>query len=151
MAHKRPFYAQGLRFSCTRCSACCRHESGFVFLSEEDASRLGTALNMEYKEFAEAFCRWVPLENGIERLSLKEKPNYDCIFWVQDRGCSVYEARPAQCRAFPFWASVLDSEESWEAAAAGCPGIGRGPLFPAASMEKWLELRQNEPIIFRSI
>jgi len=151
MAQERPFYAQGLLFSCTRCSACCRYESGFVFLSEKDASRLGAVFNMEYGEFAAAFCRWVPSENGKERLSLKEKSNYDCIFWSQEKGCTVYESRPVQCRAFPFWSSVLNSRESWESTAAGCPGIGQGALFSADSMEKWLALRQNEPIIFRNI
>ena len=151
MTKKRPFYAQGLHFSCTRCSACCRHESGFVFLSEKDASGLGAVLNMDYEEFIEAFCRWVPSENGGERLSLKEKSNYDCIFWSQERGCSVYETRPVQCRAFPFWSSVLSSKKNWELAAASCPGIGGGPLFSFDSIEKWLTLRQNEPIIVRSI
>ena len=151
VAPKRPFYAQGLHFSCTRCSACCRYESGFVFLSENDASRLGAVLNMGYKEFTGTYCRWIPSENGTERLSLKEKSNYDCIFWGAEKGCSVYEARPLQCRAFPFWASVLNSEESWQATAAACPGIGSGPLFSSDSMEKWMVLRQNEPIIFRNI
>ena len=31
-----PFYAEGLRFSCERCSACCRGEPGYVFLTKED-------------------------------------------------------------------------------------------------------------------
>ena len=150
MAKKRPFYAQGLRFSCARCSACCRYDSGFVFLSRNDVSRLEALFNMGYREFTEAFCRWVPSENGTERLSLKEKSNYDCIFWSTEKeGCSVYEARPIQCRAFPFWASVINSEESWESTAAGCPGIGRDTLVSSDSIEKWLALRQNEPIIFR--
>ena len=152
MAQKYPFHAQGLRFSCNRCSACCCHESGFVFLSMNDASRLGAALDMNYAAFIEAFCRWVPSENGAERLSLKEKANYDCIFWSQEKGgCSVYEARPLQCRAFPFWASVLNSKESWESTAAGCPGMGQGAFFSFDSIEKWLTLRQNEPIIVRDI
>ena len=126
-----------------------------MFLSEIDASSLGAALNMGYKEFTETYCRWVPWfpegsgENGTERLSLREKSNYDCIFWINERGCSVYETRPLQCRAFPFWSSTVNSEESWEMTAADCPGIGRGPLYSPNSIEKWLALRQNEPIIER--
>ncbi|MCL2380813.1 MAG: YkgJ family cysteine cluster protein [Treponema sp.] len=151
-AQKRPFYARGLRFSCTRCSACCRYDSGFVFLSGQDVSRLGAALGAGYEEFTGAFCRWVPSENGGERLSLKEKSNYDCIFWSPEKdGCSVYEARPVQCRAFPFWPSVLQSEKNWELTASGCPGMGRGPLQSPNSIKKWLVWRQNEPIISRSI
>ena len=150
MAEKHPFYDRGLRFSCTRCSACCRHDSGFVFLSEEDAGRLISALNMGKNEFTETFCRWVPSPDGTEQLSLKEKSNFDCIFWTSDGNCSVYETRPLQCRAFPFWPSVLSSEEDWEFTAESCPGIGQGSLVSADSIKKWLALRQNQPIIFRS-
>ena len=149
---KSPFYAKGLRFFCTRCSACCRHESGYVFLSIKDASLLGASLNIGYREFTEIYCRWVPAENGNERLSLKEKSNYDCIFWVQRKPaglCSVYEARPLQCRAFPFWSSVLSSRKNWEMTVRDCPGAGRGPLHYPDSIEKWLALRQKEPIIER--
>ena len=150
MSTKNPFYAQGLRFSCTRCSACCRHESGFVFLSGKDAALLALALKIGYKEFTGAFCRWVPSPDGTEKLSLKEKTNYDCIFWVSE-GCSVYETRPLQCRAFPFWPSVVSSRKNWEMTAANCPGVGRGNLHFQDSIEKWLALRRKETIISRSI
>ena len=149
---KSPFYADGLRFSCIRCSACCRFESGFVFLSGKDAYLLETSLNMGHKEFTETFCRWVPSINGTEMLSLKEKSNLDCIFWNREGsggGCSVYESRPLQCRAFPFWSSVVSSRENWEMIQADCPGMGNGVLHSGDSIEKWLALRENEPIIER--
>jgi len=126
-----------------------------VFLSEKDVSSLEAALKMGYEEFTGTFCRWVSWfpegtgENGTERLSLKEKPNYDCIFWVSEGGCSVYETRPLQCRAFPFWLSALNSGKSWEMTSEHCPGIGQGTLHSPESIEKWLVLRQNEPIISR--
>lgn len=152
MVQKRPFYAQGLRFSCTRCSACCRHESGFVFLSRKDVSALTAALSVDFASFVAGFCRWVPSENGSARLSLKEKANYDCIFWsAETEGCSVYEARPIQCRAFPFWPSIVSSEKNWKSAAQECPGIDRGDIVPFGSIEKWLALRQNEPIISMNV
>ena len=146
----RTFYSHGLRFSCERCSACCRHEEGFVYLSGKDTSLLGTALNMDFHEFTKVFCRWVPALNGTVKLSLKEKSNFDCIFWEQN-GCSVYEARPLQCRAFPFWHSVLSSKKNWNLTAQSCPGIGQGKLHSRDSIKKWLTIRQKEPIISRSI
>jgi len=151
-AEKSPFYAQGLLFSCTRCSACCRFESGFVFLSEKDASLLCSALNMELKSFTETYCRWVPAENGKSELSLKEKSNYDCILWGKEpvEGCMVYEQRPLQCRAFPFWPSIVNSKKNWEMAALDCPGMGKGKLHSAASIREWLDAREKEPIISRS-
>jgi len=147
---KKPFFAQGLRFSCIRCSACCRFESGFVYLSEKDTSLLAVALKINKMEFTEFYCRWIPSENGDIQLSLKEKPNYDCVFWVQDKGCSVYEARPLQCRAFPFWLSVLNDRNSWKSTARACPGMDKGTLHQEDSIREWLDMRQKEPIISRN-
>lgn len=143
------FYAPGLRFSCIRCSACCRYESGFVFLSEKDVAFLVKSIKMEYNDFIETYCRWVPAEGGMERLSLKEKPDYDCIFWKE--GCSVYEARPLQCRTFPFWRSILTSSKIWKLTSASCPGMGKGTLFTRNEIESCLQKQASEPIIIRKI
>ena len=162
MSGETPFYAQGLRFSCARCSICCRHDAGFVFLSRKDSSLLEKTLKMDNREFVETYCRWVPSENGDDRLSLREKSNFDCVFWLrkgvessagagEEGGCSVYEARPLQCRAFPFWSSVLGSKNSWNATAAACPGMNKGTLHSGETIKKWLAMRQNEPIISRGI
>ena len=147
-----PFYAKGLCFSCTRCSACCRFDSGFVFLSEKDASLLGSALKMEFEEFTKAYCRWIPSTNGMLQLSLKEKTNYDCIFWSMkpDEGCQVYDKRPLQCRAFPFWISVLSDKKSWKRTAQDCPGMDKGQHYSQNTISKWLAMRQMEPIISRA-
>ena len=105
---------------------------------------------MGYNEFIAAYCRWIPAAGGCRQLSLKEKSNYDCIFWIKkgrEGGCSVYETRPLQCRAFPFWSTVVSSQSSWKATAADCPGMGRGVLHSRDSIEKWLAQRQKEPII----
>ena len=42
------------------------------------------------------------------KYSIKEKllskNNYACAFFdVDKKQCSIYEARPSQCRSFPFW------------------------------------------------
>ena len=150
LSKERPFYAQGLRFSCVRCSACCRYESGYVYLSEKDNSLLREALNMEHGEFIKAYCRWIPSVNGTWQLSLKEKSNFDCIFWSGE-GCSVYEARPLQCRTFPFWQSVLKSGKNWKITAQSCAGIGQGKLHSMDSIKKLLAIREKEPIISSSI
>jgi Fe-S-cluster containining protein len=142
------FYSDGLPFACTRCNACCRHDPGFVFLSRLDVDALVAHLGMGYSEFSETYCRWVPIGGGVERLSLKEKSNFDCILWG-DKGCSVYVARPLQCRTFPFWASTVRSREAWEATSEGCPGIGQGPLHSADEIEAQLAASEAEPIITR--
>jgi Fe-S-cluster containining protein len=144
---EQPFYARGLRFSCTRCSKCCRHEPGFVFLSESDTGILAETMGLRYTDFVETYCRWVPAEGGMDCLSLREQANFDCVFWKE--GCSVYEARPLQCRTFPFWRSILISSESWSWAAASCPGMGKGALYPVDKIRSFLALRTAEPLVKR--
>jgi Fe-S-cluster containining protein len=169
---EKPFYSEGLRFSCTRCSACCRYEPGFVFLSENDAAFLAAELGLGYAAFVQTYCRWVPWfpletkfstetrspaetrppaaawEGGLERLSLKEKSDNDCIFWKD--GCLVYRARPVQCRTFPFWRSLLDSPESWEWAAGTCPGMGKGVLHSVEHIESCIARQAAETMIVRN-
>jgi len=142
-----PFYANGLCFACTRCSACCRHEPGYVFLSEPDLRLLEKEFKMQYNNInkvIEAFCRWVPAPEGF-RLSLKEKANFDCIFW--QGGCTVYQSRPLQCRTFPFWESTLRSRGTWES--LSCPGINKGEFHSFEYIENCLESRKAEPVMVR--
>ncbi len=143
-----PWYADGLRFSCTQCGNCCTGRPGFVWISDEEIGRLAELLTLPIDQTIEKYCRRV---GG--RWSLKENFNprhggYDCVFLTEipaetkgdgvahgRRVCSVYSARPAQCRAWPFWDSTLSSPTAWEAAAQRCPGIGRGPLHEREKIE----------------
>jgi Fe-S-cluster containining protein len=73
---------------------------------------------------------------GIRR-SLVEFPDGDCVFFdAQKRKCSVYEARPLQCRTWPFWESNIKTEKAWQRTCSVCPGSGQGTLVP---LEKILE------------
>jgi len=139
------FYENGLRFECTRCSKCCRHTPGYVFLSEADIGPLLTALGVTRHVFLNKYCRRVQF-GFAHRLSLREKPNVDCILW-EFSGCSVYEARPLQCRSFPFWSSCLSSAKEWEFHARQCPGIGKGRLHSRDEIEGWIKQRLKEPFI----
>jgi len=145
------FYSAGLRFSCTRCSSCCRHESGFVYLSEHDLSRLANEFKMDYTSFVKTWCRWVPDDKGNERLALKEKSDFDCIFCFWNKKCTVYHIRPLQCRAFPFWDYVVRSPEAWENMGRDCPGINNGELHAREEIESFLRQLEGEPVIERKM
>lgn len=140
-----PFYKNGLDFECQRCSYCCRHEPGYVFLSERDLSALLAETGLKRDAFIERYCTWVDI-GFFKRLSLTEKPNNDCIFW-SEAGCGVYHARPLQCRSYPFWVQVVESEQSWREEGKSCPGIGRGKRHSAEEINQWLEKRLDEPLI----
>ncbi|MCL2214663.1 MAG: YkgJ family cysteine cluster protein [Treponema sp.] len=144
-----PFYASGLDFTCKRCSACCRFDSGFVYLSEKDLAGLVSALKMERSGFIKTYCKWVSDWNGNNVLSLKEKNNKDCILW--EDGCIVYKARPLQCVTFPFWESIVASSKAWAMAASGCPGINTGELHTKNEIEANIKQRSSEPIISETL
>ena len=142
---EEPFYKDGLKFECQRCSACCRHEPGYVFLSKADLQDLSENLKISEKEFCDKYCRKVDI-SGFSRISLNEKENYDCVFW-ENGGCNVYKFRPLQCRTYPFWRPYLESEEDWNALASSCPGVNKGSIHPRDEIEEKLALRLKEPLI----
>lgn len=141
----KPFYADGLRFACSRCSLCCRFESGYVFLSAQDVRRLADYLGISDQRVIQEYCKIVDI-GGIRRVTLAEQSNYDCIFW-RNGECSVYPARPLQCQNFPFWPSQLDSEESWNETKSFCPGVGVGPRKSRREIEDMLARRRREPLL----
>ncbi len=59
----------------------------------------------------------------------------------------LYGNRPLQCRSYPFWPEYLESRHNWDALQSSCPGVNRGPLHSYEEIEKWLRLREEEPIV----
>jgi Fe-S-cluster containining protein len=133
------------RFECMRCNQCCSGQPGYVWLSQKDLDALSSYLHVSRRAFALDYC--TPVNIGLAlTLSLKEKKNHDCIF-LESGGCTVYRARPAQCRTYPFWETILENEQSWTEEGRACPGIGRGPAIPAeAIVDAIVERRQNPPL-----
>ena len=119
--NEKCFYKGGLNFSCQRCSFCCGHSPGYVYLSRPDLDRLCKGTGLSVKDFVQKYCREVQYYEGKTVISLLEKPNYDCIFW--ENGCSLYEHRPSQCRTYPFWAWIIKDKATWDEIARECPGM----------------------------
>ncbi|MEW6549171.1 MAG: YkgJ family cysteine cluster protein [Spirochaetota bacterium] len=122
----------GLRFSCVQCGGCCTGSPGYVWLSEEDIQRLADAFALSREVFIQTYCIAVDIGEG-RAVSLSEKEGFDCILLVEGR-CSAYEARPVQCRTYPFWEEIVSSETSWREEAKHCPGIGKGFLHSPESI-----------------
>lgn len=128
------FYEDGLRFSCVpHCRYCCGVEPGYVFLCEEDIKRLSSHLHLSRQEFIETYCRRDSEVGDV--LTLLEKPDFDCIF-LGDDGCTVYQARPEQCRTYPFWDTILKDRRTWNKEEAWCPGINQGELHSKEEIEE---------------
>ena len=113
-----------IRFQCTECGACCTGAPGYVFVEEDEMMRMAQFLEMDLPEFKKRYIRRVG-----QRFSLVEKKNFDCVF-LKEKKCMLYEARPKQCRTFPFWPHL-----DWNEAAKVCEGIGRGPILTKKEIE----------------
>ncbi len=122
-----PWYQSGLRFKCEglECGDCCsgRWGPGYVWVEAQEMQALATKLGLDFDAFTHQYVRQVG-----KRYSLREKANHDCVFYVENKGCSVYEARPKQCQSYPFWPSVVKDQETWDREAEDCPGINQGSL-----------------------
>ncbi len=106
--------------ACASCGGnCCTGESGNIFVSVTEITAIAALLEMDEREFRRNYLR----KEGY-RYSLKEKivnSSHDCVFFNRSQnGCSIYTARPLQCRTFPFWdyfRTRIDELKS------ECPGI----------------------------
>jgi len=130
-----PFYRSGLQFECTKCGKCCTGFPGFVYLSEDDIESIAKFLKMDKGSFIQKYTRNIHVFEE-PRLSLIEKPPYDCIFW--NKVCTIYPVRPYQCRSYPFWKRNLISCREWEKVRNICPGTGRGRVHSSAEIDAWL-------------
>jgi Fe-S-cluster containining protein len=127
---KGPWFKDGVRFACTRCGKCCGGGPGYVWVSEEEVRALAERLQISTREFRQRHTFKTP-KGGT---SLRDKENYDCIFYDRDTGCTVYEDRPRQCRTWPFWDKVMTSQATWDIEAEDCPGMNKGPRHEAESI-----------------
>ncbi len=135
------FYEHGLKFECQGSGKCCtsRGEFGFVFLSKEDQKRLADHLNLSIRDFQKKYCAQT---QGIWHLKEDKKENQnqaDCLF-LKEKRCAVYEARPNQCRTWPFWPEVMNAK-AWKVEVASfCPGVGKGKVWSKAEIETVMKL-----------
>jgi Fe-S-cluster containining protein len=125
------WYQNGLKFECTKCGHCCTGGPGFVWVRVEEMHRIAEFLGMRFRDFVQKYVRKVG-----ERYSLIEKPNNDCIFF--DSGCTIYPARPIQCRTFPFWKENVKNPGAWNFTAKSCEGINQGRLFSEEEIDALL-------------
>lgn len=128
----KPWYHEGLRFTCTGCGDCCTGAPGYVWLNKADIAALAAEVDLAVEDFESRYVR----EVGV-RKSLKEYASGDCVFFdPKSRKCGVYAARPRQCRTWPFWDSNLRTPQTWAEACDACPGSGKGKLYQLEQIEE---------------
>ena len=129
---EKPWYHKGLRFECSQCGDCCTGAPGYVWVNKEEITGLAAAVGEDVETFEQTYVRKI----GI-RKSLVEYDNGDCVFFDGvARKCTVYEARPRQCKTWPFWDSNLKSPQAWADTCETCPGSGQGKLHKLEVIEE---------------
>ena len=138
MIKGKHFYKDGIRFECQGEGRCCvtRGSYGYVYLSFRDRRRLAAHFRMSTTEFTNAFTKKV---DGLYELRYAGK---DCPF-LQANRCRVYEARPWQCRTWPFWPENMNNLVWEKEVSSWCPGAGRGRLYTAVEIEEILAKKKD--------
>jgi Fe-S-cluster containining protein len=144
----KPWYAQGLEFTCTQCGNCCTGGPGFVWISDEEVQRLAIFLKITPEQAADKYCRDIANLRSLKEVK-NAAGNYDCIFLTETpaapradgkvslpkRGCAIYPVRPLQCRTWPFWPENLRDRKTWDKVAKRCHGMNNGRVFSLKQIE----------------
>jgi Fe-S-cluster containining protein len=134
------WYAEGLRFSCTRCGNCCRNHGDYAFvnLSPRDLAEIPRFLGISAEEFSARYCTKEPGHFPTLRMDAPQ-----CPFLDANSRCTIYSVRPMQCRTWPFWRANLADEATWNGPVRErCPGIGAGEILSQERIE--VQVRQTE-------
>jgi uncharacterized protein len=122
MAEK--FWEKGIRFECQGTGRCCtsRGSYGYVYLTLEDRRRLAGHFALSTSVFTRRYC-----DKTDGHFHLKDFRE-TCRF-LNGKSCSIYEARPTQCRTWPFWPENMNSRTWSSEIKTFCPGVDRGRLY----------------------
>lgn len=95
--------------SCIRCGKCCSESSPSLIkddsslfvsgvLSHENTYTIRDGQRIRSKGDGNIY------ESFVELIKIKDKDGTSvCLFYKDNEGCSIYENRPSQCRAYKCW------------------------------------------------
>ena len=84
---------------CMKCPAFCCRSAGYVEVSRNDIRRLAKHLKLTVPAFEEKH-----IVEKTRKGSKRIKSGFaTCQFLGADRRCTVYEARPRDCRGYVCW------------------------------------------------
>ena len=132
----KKIYSKGMRFQCQKSSNCCvsRGSYGFVYLSKKDILRLSKYTDLSIKDFIKLYCEKT---DGFVHFKENRK-NGRCQF-LEKKRCSIYAARPTQCRTWPFWNENMNAKTWNNNISKNCPGIGKGKVIKKDQILKFLK------------
>lgn len=138
------YHEKPLRFECTGCGACCvGRPDDYVALRPGEAEQIAAFLGVDLDQLKQRHL--VKLNERV--LGVRLRDDGPCVFLDENRRCRIYPARPLQCRTYPYWRELLQSEEAWLDEQRRCEGIARGPAVACEDVDATLALDLDAPLI----
>lgn len=92
-----------LVFSCTGCGICCK-EKGYIFFNDDDIKKASDFLKIsppvfinKYLKYEEYYGYYIKVDEGKS-----------CCFLDENNKCTINDAKPKQCKTFPYWNEYMD-------------------------------------------
>ncbi len=106
--------------ACATCQGrCCTGESGYIYVTKIEIEKIAKLLNLDVREFVKEYLFKKGYKYSIKEI--KHNDSYECIFYDRlSNGCTIYDARPLQCKTFPFWEYYKTRVDELK---LECPGI----------------------------
>ena len=142
------------------CGDCCRgFKEGEVYLYKDDILRLAEFLGITdmngLRKFTQKYVKVIndsffwkdpEAQRGktyrFKTLGFAFTGDDEHCHFLKNNECTVHEARPFQCRCFPFWQMMVKSKKNVIAYAKKCPGLqeslkGNGKYYSREEIQKW--------------
>ena len=104
-------------FECKMCGKCCYGKGGIV-VGNEEIKRISEFLAMTTDSFISRCC-----EKRNRKVYIKTGEDDFCLFYDQERMCTIHPVKPDICSLWPFYPSNIKDEYNWDLAKDACPGI----------------------------
>ena len=106
--------------ACSTCKGkCCTGESGYIYVTKAEIENISEHLCLDIKDFMQQYLFKKSYKYSIKEIKFGE--SHECIFYDREsNGCKIYEARPLQCKTFPFWDYYKTRVEELK---LECPGV----------------------------
>lgn len=141
------------KFTCIRCGRCCSSGPN-VALTALDVCKIAKYMNTSWRDLAGKYF-YVVIADHIPVAVLRGVGD-KCVFLRMQHGlatCTIYPARPARCRLYPF-IPVSPGEVSKLEISIRCPGIESGEFTepPWSDLEEYSrQLREHYMKLFNMI
>ncbi len=107
-------------FQCKLCGECCRGFGG-TYVTDADIRNIARFIGTDPALFVNEYC-----DMAGSKPVLTQGENGKCIFFDDQRQCTIHPVKPYMCRAWPFIRALIKNPENWDAMAGACPGMKKG-------------------------